>query len=335
LPLTKFISRASLEQSRVDREHDVIRGVSLVSLGDARGHGKAADQTTLKQVIDCAKKYQGGLRVRFNPNTFNHGDASLVGFIANDSLQVKDNKVVGDLHVYHSFPNKDYLYEMAERAPDNFGLSIEFNGVDEQIDNKFFARCEEIFAATVVDLPAANPTGLFAAKDELTKDREGSEITKTNKAMTPEELKEIGTTVATAVATAVTEQLKKELQTFRMQQGTVSDEPSTPEEESAAGCTDDMTPEQKQSAVNDWRKKADTPLTKKDLMQFFRTTGGRAVKVSGNGEGAGKDENVFETTVRKYKETGMSESKAIARAARDHGKAYNEWCAKGRPALTL
>ena len=306
--------------------------MSLVSLGEARGHNKQADQKTLEQVRDCAKQYKGGLRVKFNPYTFNHGDGSLAGYIAPDSIQVKDNQVIGDMHVYGAFPHKDYLYEIAERAPDNFGLSIEFNGDTEQIGENFFARCDEIFAATVVDLPAANPTGLFAAKDEesLTKIKAGitdAQI-KQNKqtAMTDEEIAKL--------TKGITEGIKPLFETFRMQQGNGSGDPATEEEMAAAGCTDDMTPEDKQAKVNEWRKKADTPLTKKDLLQFFRMTGGAPTKVSG-GKGAEKNEGEFASTVRKYRETGMGESKAIARAAHDDRKGYNEWCKAGRPTITL
>ena len=332
MTLTKFVSRWNLAQSRVNRDTNIISGVSLVSLGDARGHNKEADQTTLEQVRDCAKTYKGGLRVKFNPYTFNHGDGGLAAFIPPDTIRIEGDKVIGDMHVYAAFGGKDYLYEIAERAPDNFGLSIEFNGDTEQIGDKFFARCDEIFAATVVDLPAANPTGLFAAKDEesLTNIRAGitnAQIKKTETAMTDDDIKKI--------VTGITEGLKPVFETFRMQQGTPpSDTPPTPEELAAAGVTDEMTPEQKAVAVSEWRKKADNPLTQKDLLQFFRMTGGKPVKVSG-GEGVKPDENEFTTTVKKYVEAGMSESKAIGRAAHDNRKGYNQWCSAGRPALNL
>jgi hypothetical protein len=332
VPLSKFVSRWNLAESRVNRDTNIISGVSLVSLGEARGHNKRADETTLQQVRDCARLYKGGLRVKFNPYTFNHGDAALAGFISPETIEVRDGRVVGDMHVYATFPHKDYLYEIAERAPDNFGLSIEFNGDTEQVGEEFFARCDEIFAATVVDLPAANPTGLFAAKDEesLTKIKAGitsAQIKETHTAMTDDEIKKL--------TAGITEGLKPILETFRMQQGTPSDAPPTPEEMAAAGVTDQMTPEEKAARVNEWRKKADTPLTKKDLMEFFRMTGGKPAKVSGGGEGAEKDDSDFAVTVRKYRDTGMGVSKAISRAARDNKAGYNEWCKAGRPTITM
>ncbi len=123
---TKFVSRLDMADARVDRENGIIKGVSLVSIGEARGYNQYADQTTLEQVRDCAKKYKGGLRVKFNPSTFNHGDGSLAGRIPGDTIKVVDDQCVGDIHVYKTFAGKEYLFEIAETAPDNCGLSIHF-----------------------------------------------------------------------------------------------------------------------------------------------------------------------------------------------------------------
>lgn len=329
---SKFVSRWTLAESRVNRDTNIISGVSLVSLGEARGHNKQADQKTLEQVRDCAKKYDGGLRVKFNPYTFNHGDGSLAGFIAPDSIQVRGDKVIGDMHVYGTFPHKDYLYEIAERAPDNFGLSIEFNGNAEQVGEQFFARCEEIFAATVVDLPAANPTGLFAAKDEesLTTIKAritNAQIKENQTAMTDEDI--------TKLTKGITEGLKPMFEAFRIKHNTVSDTPVTDAEKVAAGITDGMTPDEINAKIQAFRSTVNNPVTKKDLMEFFRTTGGNPVKASGDGTGAVKTDGDFAGTVRKYREAGMTESRAVARAARDNTKGYNEWCKAGRPTITM
>lgn len=165
--MIKFVSRLNLTGSRVDRENGVIKGVSLISLGEAKGHDKLCDRKTLETVRDCAKEYGDGLKVKFNPETFTHGPAGMVGRIPIDTIRVKGDKTIGDLHLYKSYNEKakEYLYEMAEETPGNIGLSIEFTGDDEEIKGEKFARCSEIYAATIVDLPAANPTGLFSEGD--------------------------------------------------------------------------------------------------------------------------------------------------------------------------
>src|SRR5262249_9060418 len=115
-----------------------------------------------------------------------------------------------------------------------------------------------------------------------------------------------------------------------------NDSPPTPEEMDAAGCTDDMTDEEKNNAVMQWRKKdADKPVTKKDLLTFFRFTGGRAARASGevtkNEKNRASGNGDFESLVIKYRQTGMSDAKATLRAREDNPAGYNKWCQEGRP----
>ena len=66
-------------------------------MGDARGHNKAIDQKTLESVRDCAKEYPNGLRVKFNPNTFQHGAGMLAGYIKSSTIKIEDGKTIGDM----------------------------------------------------------------------------------------------------------------------------------------------------------------------------------------------------------------------------------------------
>ena len=317
-----------MADARIDRGSGVIKGVSLVSVGEARGYNQWADRKTLDQVMQCAKQYTGGLRVKFNPNTFNHGDGSLAGRIPGESLRVIGNageeQLIGDLKVYEHLASKEYLFEIAESAPDNCGLSIHFGGVPEEVDGKTYARCEEIFDATVVDLPAANRRGLFKAGDQPNE----------SMTMTDDDVKKLGTAFATAVQPIIEKENAKVIAAFRSSQGQTDDgSPPSAEEASAAGCTDEMSPEEKAAKVSAWRKSTgDQPVTMKGLMAFFRMTGGKPARVSGDGEGApGEATGGFEKLVVKYRATGMGAGKAIRRAAQDDGKGYGEWVQNGRP----
>jgi hypothetical protein len=330
LSLTRFVSRVDLAGARVDRDKGILFGVRIATQGDARGHGKIVDATTLKQVKECAAKYKNGLRVKFNPSTFNHGDGGLAGFIPSPSLKIENDALLGDLHVYKTYFHRDYLFEMAEMSPENFGLSMEFSGVHEERDGVTYARCEEIFAATIVDLPAANPTGLFSAAGEI---NEGDTMNK------DETVKLIQDTLKDELPKIIGGELSKELAKFRtefrMAQGNTSSEEATQEEKDAAGVTPEDTPEQAASKVNAWRAKADKPVTLKDLMGFYRFTGGRPVSSSAGAEGNGDTvTHPFAGRIERYKAAGMSEGKAIMRARADHGKEYNDWVKKGRPKAT-
>lgn len=320
--LTKFVSRLSLAGARVDRENGIIKGVSICSVGDVKGHDKVCDETTLKQLRDCAKEYEGGLRIRFNPNTFGHTEGTLVGFIPNESFRISKGRLTGDMSVYKNAPHIEYLYELAERTPDLFGMSVEFSGVDEEKDKKTFARCSEILAAQIVDLPAANPTGLFS---EGSREKDKEEMTMDEKTIT-----QLATTVATATAKAVTDSLKPVFETFKAGQAEIV--PPTKEELELAGVTDKDDDATKATKVKAFRATADKPVTVRDLMQMFRQTGSTtAARTSGAGEGARKnaDEEGFEKLIEKEIEGGAkNRGRAIMLARKRDPKLYNAWMAK-------
>jgi hypothetical protein len=326
---------------------------------------------------------------------------------------------------------------------------LEFNGVTEEIDGQKFARCDEIFAAAVVDLPAANPTGLFSQdngsngssfldwlkgklaggydnlpdelkwpiqtmlqcqenearlanlslfeakdtekpygdveyadpgyqedkqhrypidteehvraawsyvnqsdnaskynSDDLTKIKSriksaakkfGIEISESNN-QSMELTKENLTAIGTAVAEALKPGFESISNAFRAKQGNEDNSDPTAEEITAAGCTDDMTDDQKKSAVMEWRaKKADKPVTNRDLLQMFRFTGGKPAKASGGVTKQDKDnangEHAFESLVTKFRTAGMKDGTARLAARKENPKAYNDWCQRGSPEI--
>lgn len=329
--MLKFTSRLTLLGARIDRESGVIKGVSLIALGDARGHGKGVDQKTLETVRDCATHYGEGLRVKFNPNTFTHGAGSLAGFIPPSTLRIKDGKLVGDLHVYDSFPSdaKEYLHEIAERTPGNIGLSIEFTGEDEEVKGEKFARCEEIFAATIVDLPAANPTGLFSAEDNANSEKDTS--------MTEEQV--------TKLTTQLTDTLKagfKEIRQMFQEAPPKKDEEKEKEEMAAAGVSDSDDEETKKTKLAAYRASLSTPVAQmsaeqlgtliaKANMQFFRQTGGTPARPTVETDNE-KGLDPFEKRVRQHLTAGAhGRGVAIMRARRDAPNEYNAWRAKQNP----
>lgn len=319
---TSFRSTLDFAKAKVDRENGIIRGVSLISEGEARGHGQFADATTLNQVRDCASEYEGGLRVKFNSKTFNHGDGSMPGYIPNETLRIVGKQLLGDLHFYENYPYPkeiDYLCEMASKTPRNVGFSIEFNGLPEEIETKKFARCDEIFAATIVDIPAANATGLFRVG--------GDQDESLN--MKPEEIAKI---VADALKPVTTQ-----LNQLRARMDNPASGDPTDEEKVSAGCTDDDTPEIIAQKVSEWRANLVKPATvgdvQKIVMNVFKMTGGKPARPSGNGEGAKEGEKgdkdakgtaqAFSARVDRLKGEGLKHGTAVMAAKRVDGKGYN------------
>jgi hypothetical protein len=145
----------------IDSASGIIRGVSVITAGEARGHGLLVDATTLQQVKDAAETYTGGLKVKTDHYS---GFNEIVGTLKN--FTIDGDQLRADLFLLKNHDATARILEMAELMPGSFGLSISFSGQHEEQEGyeEAFARCSEIYSADLVDAPAANPTGLFSAK---------------------------------------------------------------------------------------------------------------------------------------------------------------------------
>jgi hypothetical protein len=185
-------NRASGSSVRVDRKggYDragVIRGVSVITVGEALGHGLWVDAKFLGQVAEQLNSRPKGIKSRFtHPGLSGDGLGRFVGRTMD--AEVVGDQVIADLHFSstgHKTPEGDlagYLMDLAENDPEAFGLSIVFQYDMEatedflaanEIDGEFrspdagnagnlpHARLAELRYADAVDEPAANPNGLF------------------------------------------------------------------------------------------------------------------------------------------------------------------------------
>ena len=150
---------AAATGSRVDREAGILRGVSVITAGvEAKGHGIWIDQTSLEMVKASAETYVDGLQVKSDHGSgFGEIEGVLRDFV------IDGNQLRADFHLIKSGEEYERICEMAEMMPSSFGLSIEFSGISEEIDEYRYARPVEIYAVALVDQPAANPSGLFQA----------------------------------------------------------------------------------------------------------------------------------------------------------------------------
>lgn len=137
--------------------NDVIEAVSIISVGEAKGHGLYVDAQTLREVKACAETYAGGVKVNLDHGA---GIKDIIGFV--DNFRIVGEKLLGDLNLLQNADRRAYVLEIAEKLPDTFGISIAFSGPVRDIGGKSFASCEELYSADLVQTPAANPTGLFS-----------------------------------------------------------------------------------------------------------------------------------------------------------------------------
>jgi len=136
---------------------DVIEGVSIISIGEAKGHGLYVDETTLMQVKECAETYKGGVKVNLDHGA---GIKDIVGFVNN--FRIVGKQLLGDLNLLETSPMRDYVLEISSKLPDTFGISIAFSGPIREVEGLAFASCTELYSADLVQTPAANATGLFS-----------------------------------------------------------------------------------------------------------------------------------------------------------------------------
>jgi uncharacterized protein YyaL (SSP411 family) len=135
----------------------------VITEGRALGHGVNIDATTIEQVKAQAETYSGGLKVKMDHGG---GAADIVGYLTD--FRIAGNKLIANFHVLQNTPHRAYIFEIAEKIPDTFGMSIAFSGPTEMASDKktVLQRCSEIYSCDLVSEPAANADGLFSMKPE-------------------------------------------------------------------------------------------------------------------------------------------------------------------------
>lgn len=170
----------------------IIRNVSVITQGEALGHGLWCDSVMLDQVVEQGNEYWAGLKARFtHPGMSSDGLGRMLGRV--HDFRREGDQVIADLHFSessHSTPEGDlaeYVMLLASEDGEAAGLSIvfehdfenqeafirsnldddgEFSSPDEaNLANLPHARIDQLRAADVVDEPAANPSGMFYRND--------------------------------------------------------------------------------------------------------------------------------------------------------------------------
>lgn len=155
---TLNFSASPLTAERVDTVNAIIRGVSVITSGVvARGHDLTVDDTTLAQMLGCAKA-TGQVPVKVDHKS---GAGAICGYLTN--FRREENKLKADWFLLKTHPAKDQILETAQRMPRGVGLSASFIAPERGEAGK--ARCEELISVDYVTLPAANPDGMFGARD--------------------------------------------------------------------------------------------------------------------------------------------------------------------------
>jgi len=133
-----------------------LNGVSILTVGEARGHNLTIDQTSLEQALKVAQSMK---RIKV---TMGHGApvTGILGYI--DNFLIKGDRLMGDLNLFNT-NEAQFVEQLAQVLPEGFGISLTFSGVPEIMGAERFARVTEIYDCSIVSEPAANPAGMFSA----------------------------------------------------------------------------------------------------------------------------------------------------------------------------
>lgn len=170
-----------INKTKVNAENGIMTGVSLISTGPALGHELYVDdesiETILRSLGDKLPAYITHSGALFSDRLTNE-----IGMFQN--FRQDGNRLLADFEAFESFMKDDEreynrLFEMAEKMPERFGLSIVFSAKSawstphgdvytvDQPDDAIFdypsIRAEEVSSADFVDTPAANDRGLFSS----------------------------------------------------------------------------------------------------------------------------------------------------------------------------
>jgi hypothetical protein len=133
-----------------------LSNVSILTIGEAKGHNLLIDQKSLEQALEVANSMK---RIKV---TMGHGAevSGILGYI--DGFRIEGERLMGDLTLFNT-NEAQFVQHLAQVLPEGFGLSLTFSGVPEEIAGNRFARVTEIYDISVVSTPAANPAGMFSA----------------------------------------------------------------------------------------------------------------------------------------------------------------------------
>ena len=168
-------------EGAVDESRGVIEGVSVCTVGEAKGHGVNLDSEFIERVAELGAEKNQGLKARFgHPNMCSTALGTFIGRFKN--FAVDGNQVRADLCLSNAAsdtPHGDlraYVLGLAQNEPDMFGTSIVFTPgpayirgedgekvyeFDRNTDEAVFVECDSLHACDAVDEPAAND-GLFS-----------------------------------------------------------------------------------------------------------------------------------------------------------------------------
>ena len=194
----KYGFSTDVSESKINKETGQMFGVSLISVGEALGHDLYVDDDSIDTILQAIDSDNLPAYITHRGALFDDRLTREIGMFTN--FRTEEDRLLADFQAFESFREDDSrkfnrLFEMAEKMPERFGLSIVFSATqawatpggdvpfgrwpnndsdrlydaDNPPDDALFdypsIRVDEVSSADFVDTPAANQKGLFSQSD--------------------------------------------------------------------------------------------------------------------------------------------------------------------------
>ena len=308
--------RAAVAHSIYADDETEMASVSILEVGEAKGHDLFVDAVSLSKALDLMKLAKNGTKVKMN-----HGSGldSVVAFARNP--RIENNKLVADLRLLKSSPHYDLIKEMASEAPDQFGVSLAFVNESETIDGKDYIRPQSIASADLVSSPAAT-NGLF---EEMVKFMEKLGYVSGGKTIPAEApLDKKG-------KTNMDDQYKKDVEDIKVRLEALEAAMKPKDEKMAEAPSDEVKEEAKsegESVPQEKKEEEMSAVVKKVLTEFGIKPIPASPSIEVPSEKKEEPKN-FEALVAAHSDYGTSKLKAMKAVMLSNPKEYSEALSRG------
>jgi hypothetical protein len=309
--------RAAVAHSTYADDETEMASVSILEVGEAKGHDLFVDAVSLSKALDLMKLAKNGTKVKMN-----HGSGldSVVAFARNP--RIENNKLVADLRLLKSSPHYDLIKEMASEAPDQFGVSLAFVNESETIDGKDYIRPQSIASADLVSSPAAT-NGLF---EEMVKFMEKMGYVSGGKTIPAVEapLDKKG-------KTNMDDQYKKDVEDIKVRLEALEAAMKPKDEKMAEAPSDEVKEEAKsegESVPQEKKEEEMSAVVKKVLTEFGIKPIPASPSIEVPSEKKEEPKN-FEALVAAHSDYGTSKLKAMKAVMLSNPKEYSEALSRG------
>ena len=123
-------SALNISESKIDKESGKMFGVSLISVGEALGHELFVDDDSLDTILTAIDGEKIPAYITHRGALFEDRLTREIGMFTN--FRTEGDRLMADFEAFDSFREDDArkynrLFEMAEKMPERFGLSIVFS----------------------------------------------------------------------------------------------------------------------------------------------------------------------------------------------------------------